>query len=311
MKVSICIPTYNRQKYLQLTLDKITKQGKFLNTNDIEIVISDNCSTDNTFDLVQNFIKKYPNKIKYYKNNKNIGFANIYRVMSYADGDFLKINSDTSIPLPNYLDILLHTISKNYNEKNLLFFTNNTVSNKEFEFIYPNLNSFVKNISYYSTWVSAFGLWKEDFNCIKKFFCSNNASEIPQTYVLFELLSKGKKIFIQNRKIYDVMRPNKKGGYNIAQVFGNNYLYLLNEYKNFIESSTFKAEKKKILKFINFYYFDLLGLFAFKKTGYLRYMYPYYKQNFYFWFKYILYKFLDLIVFFPRILKKTITNFFN
>ena len=107
------------------------------------------------------------------------------------------------------------------------------------------------------------------------------------------------------------MRPNKKGGYNIAQVFGNNYLYLLNEYKNFIESSTFKAKKMKILKFINFYYFDLLGLFAFKKTGYLRYMYPYYKQNFYFWFKYILYKFLDLIVFFPRFLKKTITNFFN
>ena len=90
--------------------------------------------------------------------------------MSYADGDFLKINSDTSIPLPNYLDILLHTISKNYNEKNLLFFTNNTVSNKEFEFIYPNLNYYVKNISYYSNWVSAFGLWKEDFNCIKNSF---------------------------------------------------------------------------------------------------------------------------------------------
>ena len=107
------------------------------------------------------------------------------------------------------------------------------------------------------------------------------------------------------------MVPRKKGGYNIAQVFGNNYIKLLNEYRSFIDTSIFEKEKKKILKFINFYYFDLLGFFDFKKTGYLKYMVPYYKNYFYFWFLYVICKSLDIVVFFPRLIKKKAVDFIH
>ena len=50
--LSICIPTYNRETYLAKTLDSIVNQNIFLSSDDINIVISDNCSTDGTEALV-------------------------------------------------------------------------------------------------------------------------------------------------------------------------------------------------------------------------------------------------------------------
>ncbi|MCX8512062.1 MAG: glycosyltransferase, partial [Chthoniobacteraceae bacterium] len=44
--LSICIPTFNRSQYLRLTLESITNQELFQNSDEIEIVISDNCSSD-------------------------------------------------------------------------------------------------------------------------------------------------------------------------------------------------------------------------------------------------------------------------
>ena len=69
--LSICIPTYNREKYLQECLESIIHQEGF-NTEDIEIVISDNASQDNTTQLVETYKAKYPN-IKYFRNVENIG----------------------------------------------------------------------------------------------------------------------------------------------------------------------------------------------------------------------------------------------
>ena len=55
--LSICIPTYNREKYLQDTLESIVSQDIFKNTNDVDIVISDNASTDGTRELVEKYLK--------------------------------------------------------------------------------------------------------------------------------------------------------------------------------------------------------------------------------------------------------------
>jgi abequosyltransferase len=57
--LSICIPTYNREKYLRRLLDSIVFQKEFIDTNDVEIVIADNASTDSTEELVNEYTKKY------------------------------------------------------------------------------------------------------------------------------------------------------------------------------------------------------------------------------------------------------------
>jgi len=84
--VSICIPTYNSARFLKECLVSIVNQT-YPNK---EIIISDNASTDETEEIVKEYIEKY--KIKYYKNEKNIGAeANFTRCIELANGEFIAI----------------------------------------------------------------------------------------------------------------------------------------------------------------------------------------------------------------------------
>ena len=57
--LSICIPTYNREKYLKRLLDSIVSQKEFTDSDDVEIVIDDGPSKDNTEVLVQEYKAKF------------------------------------------------------------------------------------------------------------------------------------------------------------------------------------------------------------------------------------------------------------
>ena len=80
---SIVIPTYNRAKFLKTTLLIILKQT----FQDFELIISNNCSTDETVEVVQSFKDK---RIRYFENKKNIGAEmNMKKVLTYARGKYL------------------------------------------------------------------------------------------------------------------------------------------------------------------------------------------------------------------------------
>jgi len=161
--LTICIPTYNRAKYLEQTILSITDSDIFKNTSDVDIVISDNCSIDETFSVCEKFINKFPDKIKYFKNDKNIGFANFEKVLSLANGDFLKLHNDTLLFSTQALQNLIDDVKNNVEKKNLLFYLNGNM-NLDSDYVEcKDLNSFISNVSYYNTWIGAFGIWKEDF----------------------------------------------------------------------------------------------------------------------------------------------------
>jgi len=68
--VSVCVFTYNYQSYLSEAIESILTQK----TNfEIEILICDDCSTDNTFEIALSYAEKYPEKIRVYQNPTNIG----------------------------------------------------------------------------------------------------------------------------------------------------------------------------------------------------------------------------------------------
>lgn len=62
--LSICIPTLNRAAFLYRTLRLITETPVFQNGNEVEVVVSDNASTDATEEIVKIFTEKYGNKIE-------------------------------------------------------------------------------------------------------------------------------------------------------------------------------------------------------------------------------------------------------
>ena len=95
--ISICIPTYNRASFLKDTLDSFVQEPVFLSTEKVEIIISDNCSEDNTAEIVFPYIQKFPQKIKYFKNKTNLKDKNFELALSRGTGVFLKLHNDKAI----------------------------------------------------------------------------------------------------------------------------------------------------------------------------------------------------------------------
>jgi len=84
--VSVCIPTYNKAGYLRKSLESIINQT-YAN---LEIIVSDNASTDGTKELADEYVKKYG--VRYYRNAKTVdAFDNFNRCINLAHGEFIAI----------------------------------------------------------------------------------------------------------------------------------------------------------------------------------------------------------------------------
>ena len=247
MLLSICIPTYNRAEYLDDTLHSIVVQDRFNNSFDVEIVISDNCSSDNTQEIANKYVEKYPDKIRYFKNEENIFDANFEKVLSYGKGEFLKLNNDTLAHKENTLDVIVKTIQDNLESRKILFFSNGSIKNIT-TCLVENLDLFIKIASYNITWIASFGIWKSDFEQIED-FNKNAKLQLVQVDILLRLIDKKKQVYINNCNIFNSVISKSVGGYNIFKVFVENYLTLLRfyVYQGTISQETFKLEKKKLL----------------------------------------------------------------
>jgi len=247
--LSICIPILNGASLLEKTLESIVNQEVFLNTDSIEIIISDNCSNDSTEDVSRRFINLYPNKIFYYKNNENLGDRNFGISLSYGRGRLLKLHNHSFTFVKDSLKALLNIVENKINEDTVLFFTNNEVPHTEPITITNSLDDFVNHASIQSTWIGGFTIWKSDFKSADD-FSSNFNNNLTQTENLFKLISIKNKALIINEQIFESQIFKKEISYDVSKVFGNSYINILKSYvnKGKISSKTFLQEKEKILK---------------------------------------------------------------
>lgn len=101
MKISICIPTYNRANHLANCLQSIIS-NRLRSEIDFEVCVSDNHSADNTEDVVRQARQKLP--IKYRKNSSNIGIPkNFLNVVDMAEGEFVWLIGDDDLLMPSAL----------------------------------------------------------------------------------------------------------------------------------------------------------------------------------------------------------------
>lgn len=71
--LTICIPTYNRAYFLEEVLASVCAQLNEDVLKYVNIVISDNASPDNTTEIAEKYVSKYPDNIEYFRNGENIG----------------------------------------------------------------------------------------------------------------------------------------------------------------------------------------------------------------------------------------------
>lgn len=84
---SVAVITYNQEQYISQTLDSILNQE---HAYKYEIVVGEDCSTDNTKKIIEEYVEKYPDIIKPLYNNPNKGLINNYfNVINHCQGKYI------------------------------------------------------------------------------------------------------------------------------------------------------------------------------------------------------------------------------
>ncbi len=159
--ISICIPTYNRSRQLEQSIESIICQKEFVEGL-VEIVISDNASTDNTETICKEYLELYSNFL-YFKNEKNIANKNFPICISHASGKLRLLSNDTFLYYNGALGKLLEIEKINETEKPVIFLMNRKMSKKIYMKKRCNsLHEFALATTYLSTWSGSFTIWEED-----------------------------------------------------------------------------------------------------------------------------------------------------
>lgn len=106
--ISIIVPAYNVENYIAKTLDSILNQTE----KDIEIIVVDDGSTDNTFKIIDAYAQRYPRTIRgFCKVNEGVTCARLYGVTK-ARGEYVGfVDSDDTIEADMY-ELLLKNMQK-------------------------------------------------------------------------------------------------------------------------------------------------------------------------------------------------------
>jgi len=107
--VSIALCTYNGAKYLAGQLDTLVAQTY----DPIEIIVVDDCSTDETFTILTAYAVKYP-QFKIYQNERNLGFTgNFERAANLCNGELIALCDQDDLWHPQKIELQVKAIKDN------------------------------------------------------------------------------------------------------------------------------------------------------------------------------------------------------
>lgn len=236
--LTIAIPTYNRSNFLDTALSYIFIQIKDKNYP-LELIVSDNCSSDNTSVFVQKYIDKGLT-IRYIKNVENKGpDFNIAQCFNLAQGKFVLILGDDDILIEGSIskiihlliaepDIgILHITGKEYDKNNNLIGI--PVNSNKYQ-LYNYQLDFLKKIHYNFTFISGNILNKSLIRTDLEVMRFNNTNLIQLGWTFHILLLSKKNIYLED-DLLGIGSVQNTGGYKLFEVFAINFNKIMNSFK--------------------------------------------------------------------------------
>ena len=138
--VSIITPMYNSEKYIRMTIESAINQTY----NDWEMIIVDDCSSDNSPEIVSEYIK-YDSRIKYIRTDSNKGVSNARNIaLKIAKGQFISFLDSDDIWNKDKLKKQVEFMKKN---NSVISFTSYELINENNEKINKIINA-PKSVDY-------------------------------------------------------------------------------------------------------------------------------------------------------------------
>jgi len=133
--ISVVMTTYNGSSFLVNQIESILSQTK----RPDEIVIVDDASTDNTFDILKEYQERYPDKIKIFRNVSNLGISkNFEKAAQLSIGDFIFFSDQDDIWEKEKIQTMIGQINGSsllYSNAVIIDENDRLVANDELQFI--------------------------------------------------------------------------------------------------------------------------------------------------------------------------------
>jgi abequosyltransferase len=239
--ISIAIPTYNRASVLTETLRALAEHSELM-SDDVELVITDNASTDATPDVIRDFSERTGKAVRYGRNDTNLGIdGNIHAVSHLATGRYLLLMSDDDFLRPGALNRLSHLVRQH---PDLLFcFANCGSFSGQYDpaatlpslihitetLVTKDPDAVLRTIWIWSTFISSFFVDRAAWVAVPeqhRFI----GSDIYLTHVLYRVLAshRGRTCVVTAEQL-SAARMEYTGSFRIFHAFGNSFLGLVCE----------------------------------------------------------------------------------
>ena len=110
--VSVIIPMYNAENFIAEGLESLLAQT----FSDFEVIVVDDCSTDNSRAVVESYLEKFDGRLKIFSTEKNSGSGALPRNMgmNFSHGKYIFFMDDDDLITPTALEEL-YTLAKDFN----------------------------------------------------------------------------------------------------------------------------------------------------------------------------------------------------
>ncbi len=110
--VSVLLATYNQQAFIAASIESVLSQDY----DNLEIVIGDDCSQDNTWAIVKEYQRNHQDKIKAFRNEQNLGITgNCNEILKCCTGKYIAFTAGDDLYLPGKISAQVAVMEKDQN----------------------------------------------------------------------------------------------------------------------------------------------------------------------------------------------------
>lgn len=221
--LSICIPTFNRAPHFDHCLQSIYSQ--IGNNELIEVIVSDNASTDETAEVANRYASRYSN-MRVVRNDENIGAdPNIFQVMNLAQGKFIKLQGDDDFYVDGTLLPLLHVLHSHGDCGIIQIFVRNGDGRIWTD---AGMSAYLDATSIYATFITSIIMRRMDLNQIEEPALFLHSS-FNQLYLQYAILEKNPLFCIMNCSMFTYAGISSDD-YNFGEVVFRSYQSILRHF---------------------------------------------------------------------------------